>query len=150
MLHIGYEERTTKHDRQTDPHPKPGVLIVSHHATVRTMFAQVLAIEGYWSQQAADGEEGLRLLRQATDCRRRCLVLLQFDPYPDMEALWETLHEQPQLHARHRIIAFGDMVYLEVARAMGADDGLAMPFTVDQVVDVVERNAAALGLSQPL
>lgn len=46
---------------------KPGVFIVSHEPAIRTLLAEMLAVDGYSSQQAENGADGLTLIRQANE-----------------------------------------------------------------------------------
>ena len=56
----------------------PPILVVSYEPMIRFLLAEALALEGYSPHVAADGEEGLKRLQQATEGN---VVLLQVDPY---------------------------------------------------------------------
>jgi DNA-binding NtrC family response regulator len=133
------------HNQRIDPQPKPGVLIVSHEPSIRSLLAEVLSLDNYPTQTAADAEEGLALLCEATDGR---IVLLQLDPYPDMWELMRMLHEHPSLRTRHRIVQVDIDYYVEKARSLAPGDVLVMPFTTAQLFDMRERNAEVLTRSQ--
>lgn len=132
------------HDQRDNAQPKPCVLIVSHDPGNRKMLVEILSLEGYPTEVAHNGEEGLEFIIQANDRGRNLIVLLHYDPHQDMHELLKIVHVTPHLHARHRIIAFEVEAYLRDVRSMGADDTLAMPYRIDDLLDVVERNAAAL------
>lgn len=125
--------------RTTDS--KPTVLIVSHAPSIRQLLVEMLSFEGYPTQTAANAEECLELLHQARESR---LVMLHLDIYPDMWELMDLLHENRFLRAHHRIIQVDVDFHVEQARPLEPDDKLLIPFSLAPVMDVVERNAAAL------
>ncbi|MGO8946872.1 MAG: two-component system response regulator [Ktedonobacterales bacterium] len=124
----------------------PRVLVICREPNLRSLLAEVLAFAGYPVQKVYDGEEGWRLLQEAT---AGCLVVMQLDPYPDMWELMQRLHKNRQLRARHRIIQLDIQYYLDLARPLEPDDVLLLPLTGQQLAEVVERNWAALGYSIP-
>lgn len=119
----------------------PCGLIASHDPNLRRLIAELFRFDGYPTQIAADGEEGLELLHQA---RESCIVVLNLDLYPDMWALMNMLHENRFLRAHHRLIQMDTYCQVETARSLEPDDVLVMPFTATHAFDVVERNAALL------
>lgn len=129
------------HDERNHRQAKPGVLIVVHDRNTRTLLAEALTLEGYSSRQATNGDEGLQLLQQATES---CIVFLQLDPYEDMWDLMRMLHENSELHGKHRIIQMDIPAYVEEGRPLEPDDVLLIPFNIDQLLDVMARNQAAL------
>jgi hypothetical protein len=116
---------------------KPGVLIINHEGSNRALFALAPAVEGYPIQLASDAEQGLRVLQQTT---RECMVFMQLGPFRDMWDLLQQFHEDPQLHANHCVIVVDVWAHRELARRLEPDDMLLLPFTVNQMVDVLERN----------
>jgi len=105
------------------------------------MLDEVITQEGYPVHVAADGEQGLKLLQQAT---QGYLVLMQLDPWPDLWELMQMLHKNPQLRAHHRIIQADIPYYVDLARPLEPDDVLVLPPSAKQLFKVLERNAEML------
>lgn len=119
----------------------PPILVVSYEPMIRFLLAEALALEGYSPHVAADGEEGLKRLQQATEGN---VVLLQVDPYSGLWQLLQMLLEDVGLHDHHRIIHVDSGYQFAAAHPVRPDDVLAMPFSATQLAQVMRRNLAKL------
>jgi DNA-binding NtrC family response regulator len=121
---------------------KPPVLVLSYEPMIRFLLAEALALEGYLPHVVTDGEEGLMLLQQATE---GSVVLLQVDPYSGIRQLMQMVLENDRLHDHHRIIHVDSgYQFTATAHPLRPDDVLAMPFSANQLAQVVGRNLAKL------
>jgi PAS domain S-box-containing protein len=115
------------------------ILVVDDEPGVRAFLRQVLEPEGYRVFEAADGGEALDC------CRREQVDLILMDlVMPDKEGL-ETIQELRRSFPQIRVIAMsgapGGAIYLEAARHLGADNILAKPIDVPNLLQLVRRLA---------
>jgi CheY-like chemotaxis protein len=113
------------------------ILIVDDDVDVATSMADVLEAEGYRVTLAANGKEALDVLRREDDPD---LILLDV-MMPVMDG-WRFREEQQKLPAVASIPVItvtADGNARQKAAAMKAADYLEKPFTVDRLLDVVER-----------
>lgn len=116
------------------------VLIVDDDPAIRKMLIEVLSLEGIPTETASNGREALDIL--ATSGPRTVLLDLGM-PVMDGREMMENLNSQPQERAKHRIILVSAWVNLEKARDIVADGTLAKPFTVTQLLSVVQPEDAS-------
>jgi CheY-like chemotaxis protein len=111
----------------------PRILLVDDDDSFRKMLRLSLERLGHEVVEARDGKEAVRLVREGTpDVMVTDLVM------PEKEGL-ETIDEVRRQYPGLKIIAMsgGGRVnasdYLKIARAMGADQVLAKPFSIDEI-----------------
>ena len=115
------------------------ILIIDDDEHVRRSLKMALEDEDHDVAEAADGEEGMRRLRE----RPARLVITDIF-MPEKEGL-ETIDEIRRDYPDTRIIAIsggGRMdprEYLEIARRVGADRSLMKPFDLRQLVALVDE-----------
>ncbi|UVT16319.1 MAG: response regulator [Nitrospira sp.] len=111
------------------------LLVIEDEPEVRRHVQQALEIEGYSVLTAADGYEGLRLLREEPVD----LVLVDL-LMPGMDGL-ELIRQLRCTSLTAKIIAMsggiGDWNYLQVAAYLGAQMTLQKPFSRQTLLDVV-------------
>jgi DNA-binding response OmpR family regulator len=121
---------------------KPVICVIDDDALVRRTICSQLANAGFETIEAANGEEGLNLIRQTN-----ALVAIVDIIMPEREGL-STIQEMKQSHPDTRVLAisgggFGDARrYLEFAQELGADDTLMKPFHAQELIDRVTKLAA--------
>jgi DNA-binding NtrC family response regulator len=115
------------------------ILIVDDDATLRRLLGQTLTEQGYEIQSADNGAVALRLLReQPVDLLITDIIM------PDVEGL-ETIVTCRKEHPALKILAISGggrlsaADYLPVARGLGATETLAKPFSVEQLLEIVQR-----------
>ncbi len=118
------------------------ILVIDDDDQVRGMLRQMLERAGYEVIEAPDGEEGMRLYREAPSD----LVIMDLI-MPEKEGI-ETIMELRQRKPGLKIIAMsgggrvGNTQYLHLAKSLGADNVMPKPFTMDEVQDLVSRTMA--------
>jgi len=127
--------------------PVTHVLIVDDDADTRKHLRVLLSEEGYAVAEAADGHEGLRLMREAA---RPLVVLLDYlmPEFNGFDVL-RAVHADPSLFQRHSVVimtSFGRIIPFELARFMTVADVplLRKPFDLDQVLEAVGDAAERL------
>ncbi|MGE3782609.1 MAG: response regulator [Alphaproteobacteria bacterium] len=112
------------------------IVVIDDEPRYRRLLAQVLTGAGHDVRQAGDGAEGLRM------CRQRAPGLVITDlVMPGMEGIETILQlsrERPEVPVLAISGAEPASVYLRAATALGAACSLAKPFTVDQLLTVVD------------
>jgi len=114
------------------------VLIIEDEANVRNFAARVLELEGYGILQAADGEEGMRLVRE----HRIGLVLLDLRlPKRSGWSVLMLLKSEPELSVIPVIVftASAGVVQREKAMKLGAADYLIKPLSAASLKETVAR-----------
>jgi DNA-binding response OmpR family regulator len=111
----------------------PRILLVDDDDSFRKMLRLSLIRMGHDVAEARDGKEAVRLINEGPpDIMITDLVM------PEKEGL-ETIDEVRRQYPGMKIIAMsgGGRVnasdYLKIARAMGADQVLAKPFSIDEI-----------------
>jgi CheY-like chemotaxis protein len=114
------------------------ILLVDDDEQFRTMLSEVLTRAGYEVREASDGSKAIELYRShPTDVVITDLVM------PEKEGL-ETIVEFKRLYSQAKIIAIsgggrnGSQDYLKMAKAFGARQVLAKPFSHREILEVVE------------
>jgi two-component system response regulator (stage 0 sporulation protein F) len=121
--------------------PKPTtVLIVDDEPGIRKMLVEMLSLEGIPTEMAANGQEALDIL--ATSGPRVVLLDLLM-PVVDGRGVVEALRRKPGERERHRIILMSAVERLEPARDLDPDAMLAKPFTLTQLMSVIEPSPAS-------
>lgn len=115
---------------------KPTVLIVDDEAVIRKMLVEVLSLEGYPTETAANGREALELLQRAGP---RVILLDLLMPGVDGRGVMTSLSAEPDARTKHRVVLISAITNLEAAHDLEPDGMLAKPFTVDQLLSIVER-----------
>lgn len=117
----------------------PRVLIIDDEPEIRLLLQRVLEGAGYETAQAADGREGIALMRQQpADLMITDLMM------PGQEGL-ETIIEIRRLFPKTKIIAMsggghgGVLDFLPMATQLGAARTLAKPFTHEQLLRAVRE-----------
>lgn len=116
------------------------ILVIEDEEDIRQMICDILEEDGYRTVQAADGNEGLRLLRKTPDFRIVITDLLM----PEKEGI-ATISELRKDFPWIKIVAIsgGGICfpenYLNRARAMGADATLCKPFGGGELLSVIEE-----------
>jgi DNA-binding response OmpR family regulator len=131
--------------RNIDPGPRSrrqqrtfDVLVVEDDPVLRRTIAFSLQSEGFEVMGARDGVDALRVLEAGTPW----LILLDLR-LPGMNGA-DFAAEVRARHIPSRIaIVTGTREAREAARELGADDYLAKPFEVEDLVDLVNRHRAA-------
>lgn len=117
---------------------KPTVLIVDDDPAIRKMLTEVLTLEGYPFETASGGVEALSALERSGP--RVILLDISMDDLPGDKVL-EALIENGT-RSQHKVIFISANDRLERYRHLGPDAELAKPFTVSQLMSVVEQQAA--------
>jgi len=115
------------------------VLVIDDDQQIRRMVVRVLARDNHEVIEAGDGQEGLRLF----NARRPALVITDI-LMPEKEGI-ETIREIRAVAPRVPILAMSGggtsktMVFLDSAKALGADAALSKPFRADELIDAVNK-----------
>ena len=118
------------------------VLVIHTDVNMRAMVVEMLTLEGHEVVTAADGREGLRIMREAL--RPEIVLLDLMMPVLDGHGVMQALRAEPDLRARHAVIIWSSVVNLKANTNLGADWTLALPFTIDQLLDAIERGEQIL------
>ncbi len=119
----------------------PTVLIVDDDPAIRKMLVEVLQLEGYPIETAGDGREALDLLARGGG---RVILLDLLMPVLDGRGMMEALRANPEERARHKVILVSAIHNLEAARDLEPDGVLPKPFTVTQLLNVLEPISATV------
>ena len=113
----------------------PTILIVDDDPAIRKMLVEVLSLEGYPTETAVNGREALDLLARGA---ARVVLLDLVMPVMDGREVMNELRGNPAERSRHKVILVSAIVNLETAQDLEPDGVLAKPFTVDQLLNVLE------------
>ncbi len=120
------------------PHA-PTVLIVDDDPAIRKLLVEVLSLEGYPTETAVNGREALDLISRGG---ARVILLDLMMPVLDGRGVMTELRANPAERGRHKVILVSAIGFLEGARDLEADGMLAKPFTVEQLLNVLETASA--------
>ncbi len=126
---------------------KTAVLVVENNPTIRGMLHMMLDLEGYPVRAVADGAEALRELGAIREPR----VVLLNESLPDVDGaqMLSTASSHPTLR-RHRYVLMSTCASCEVQRSVAPHAGLLLkPFSVEELLDVVENAASDLQSDSP-
>ena len=115
-------------------HP-PTVLIVDDEAPIRKMLVEVLQLEGYPTETASNGREAVDILLRSGP---RIVLLDLLMPVLDGRGVMAELAAMPEERAKHRIVLISAWDRLETARDLDVDSTLSKPFTVPQLLNVLD------------
>ena len=113
----------------------PTILIVDDDPAIRKMLVEVLSLEGYPTETAVNGREALDLLARGG---ARVVLLDLVMPVMDGREVMNELRANPPERTRHKVILVSAIVNLEGARDLEPDGVLPKPFTVEQLLNVLE------------
>lgn len=114
------------------------VLVVEDDLAIADMIMEVLELEGFTVEHAVDGEA----LRLADQTPRPAVVLLDLMmPGMDGFEVARRLRANPTTQAIPIVAMSAGQQAREGAARMGANDYLAKPFDLDQLIIIVERQA---------
>ncbi|HEX9035808.1 MAG TPA: response regulator [Ktedonobacterales bacterium] len=119
----------------------PTVLIVDDDPAIRKMLVEVLTLEGYPTETAANGQEALDLLSRSP---ARVVLLDLMMPVVDGWGVLASLEAEPPARAKHRIILISAWGTLEKASNLVVEGKVSKPFTVDQLMNVLQPVASDL------
>lgn len=125
------------------PAPRRSILLVEDDRTIREVVSELLADEGYAVVTAGEGEQAIALLRDhRPPPESLCLVILDM-MLPVADGV-QVLRALSSLGAYVPVVAMSaDTGQLRRASQAGAEDTLAKPFDVDQLLSVVARNCSS-------
>jgi CheY-like chemotaxis protein len=116
------------------------ILVIEDEEDIRQMICDILEDDGYSTEQASNGIEGLQVLRKNPDFRIVITDLLM----PEKEGI-ETISELRKDFPWIRIVAISGggicipESYLNLARAMGADATLCKPFGSGELLSIIDE-----------
>mgnify|MGYP000639852329 FL=1 len=119
------------------------ILVVDDEDNLRTMLAAALKYEGYAVEQAGDGAEGLRAVRES---RPDLIILDVMMPNVDGFAMCRRLRESGDRTPIIFLTARDSAADKVEGLTIGADDYLDKPFNLDELVarvEAVSRRVAA-------
>ena len=119
----------------------PTILIVDDDPTIRKMLVEVLSLEGYPTETATNGQEALDMLAKSAP---RIVLLDLLMPVLDGRGVMEQLDSDQMLRSHHKVVLVSAMVNLESSRDLQVDSILPKPFTVVQLLSVLEPLAQTL------
>ena len=115
------------------------ILIIDDETNILLMLKKMLERAGYEIDLASNGEEGLRLFRNAPSDLVITDIIM-----PEKEGL-ETIREMRKMQPEMKIIAMSGGVkisadnYLETAKIFGASRIMEKPFTQQAMVSIVKE-----------
>lgn len=119
----------------------PTVLIVDDDPAIRKMLVEMLSLEGYPTETAANGEEALSVLARSAP---RVILLDLSMPVLDGRGVMAGLEAQANMRQKHRVILVSAWTNLEAANDLEVDGKLPKPFTLAQLLSVLEPLASGL------
>lgn len=119
----------------------PTVLIVDDDPAIRKMLVEMLSLEGYPTETAANGAEALSMLSRAA---ARVVLLDLSMPVLDGRGVMAGLEAEAGARAKHRVILISAWTSLEAANDLEVDGKLPKPFTLAQLMSVLEPLASGL------
>lgn len=115
------------------------VLVVDDNADMRESLGRLLASSGYDAEAARDGQQAIEVHR------RRPVQFLITDIYMPLHDGLETIQTFRREFPGVKIVAMSGggqaarTTYLDVASDIGADATLRKPFTLDALLEILER-----------
>jgi CheY-like chemotaxis protein len=115
------------------------ILVIDDDAAMRRIVMRMLESTNHQVFEAKDGQRGLALLaEQGADLVITDIIM------PEKEGI-QTIREIQERSPDTKIIAMSgggisrNLMFLDVARAFGADAALAKPFKPQELIDAIER-----------
>lgn len=122
------------------------ILLIEDDAGIREGIGDLLTLEGYRVDRAANGEEGLALLRRPD---RPALVIVDLVmPVMNGVQFLERFHQDPRLAGIPAVLMTAAMP--PAAALPKASDYLAKPFDVGDLLRLVERHCGPPGVAAPV
>src|SRR5579864_4892659 len=119
----------------------PTILIVDDDPQIRKMLVEVLTLEGYPTETATNGQEALNMLSPSAP---RIVLLDLLMPVLDGRGVMQQLDSDPTARSAHKVILVSAFGNLEAARDLSVDGTLPKPFTVVQLLSVMEPLARSI------
>lgn len=119
----------------------PTILIVDDDPAIRKMLVEVLSLEGYPTETVTNGQEAVETLAVSAP---RVILLDLLMPVLDGRGVMQRLDSNPALRAQHKVILVSAFTNLEASRDLVVDGTLAKPFTVNQLLSVLEPLAKTI------
>lgn len=119
----------------------PIVLIVDDDPAIRKMLVEVLTLEGYPTETATNGQEALDMLANSPS---RIILLDLLMPVLDGRGVMTQLVANPAARSMHKVVLVSAFGNLESARDLPVDGTLPKPFTVVQLLSVLEPLARSI------
>jgi CheY-like chemotaxis protein len=117
----------------------PTILIVDDDPAIRKMLVEMLSLEGYPTETAANGREALDILDKGNP---RIVLLDLLMPVVDGRGVIDAL-QASGARSLHKVILISALTYLEQNRDLEPDGTLTKPFNLSQLLNVL----APLGAS---
>lgn len=115
------------------------MLVVEDDDGLLEALQELLEMEGYTVTLAHDGLEALKILE--TQFPRVVLLDLRM-PRMDGEAFAREAHRRTRLRSLYIIVMTANLYARQTADEIGADDFLAKPFDVNDLLEKIERALA--------
>ena len=115
------------------------IVLIDDDEDVRRTLVRVLESAGHEVRQAADGDFGIALCETVLPALVITDILM-----PEKEGI-ETIMQLKRAHPGMRIVAIsggrrsGAMDFLDMARALGADEALQKPFRRANLMAIIDR-----------
>lgn len=117
------------------------VLIVDDDPAIRKMLVEVLSLEGVATETATNGREALDVITRGGS---RVVLLDLLMPVLDGRGVMDALRADPAVRARNKVVLVSAWGNLESAQDLEPDSVLSKPFTVPQLLSVIEPMMAAV------
>ena len=115
------------------------ILVVEDDKGLLETLQELLNMEGYSVALAQNGLEALEILKTMTPA----VVLLDLRmPRMDGEAFAREVHRRKHLRSLYIIVLTDNLYARQTAEAMGADDFLAKPFDINELLEKIEQAVA--------
>jgi two-component system, chemotaxis family, chemotaxis protein CheY len=125
------------------------ILIAEDNGELRLLLAEALSDAGHAVVQSADGAEAIRLLSgSAFDLVITDVLMPEADGAEVMNAMRRQA-KRPRLVVMSGGGRIDPSSYLQMARALGADEVLQKPFTPSRLIEVVTRLLAVQPAVRP-
>jgi CheY-like chemotaxis protein len=120
------------------------VLVIEDEAPLRANLVRILTAEGYRVLTAADGEEGIRRVREDRPDLVICDILM---PRVDGYGVLASLRSRPETAALPFIFLTASADKEDLARGLqsGANDYVTKPFRIADLLAAVRRRLPAKG-----
>jgi CheY-like chemotaxis protein len=116
----------------------PTVLVIEDEAPLRANLVRILSAEGYQVVAAADGDEGVRRVREARPDAVICDILM---PRLDGFGVLAALRSRPETAAIPFIFLTASADKVDLARGLqsGANEYVTKPFRIADLLAAVRR-----------
>ena len=128
--------------QQYDEERQPVVLVVDDNPAIRDMVSWALELDGYEPAEAAEGQEALDWMNNASREGRYPSVILLDMAMPGMggTTFLERLHKQwRKVHPLPAIVVITAGINGPDAQSLGVQQVIVKPFHVRDLLDVVRR-----------